>query len=419
MYTRSSSTNLVSIEPRRAAGWASTAGDGAPQGMAAGAQRTTLLREAKQLRQMAATIRASADGRSMQAEVGCERNRPAQLPAQRSASERGGFVGICVDELESQSKPRRVRPPFKAAHRAVEPVRLLIGVLEVEVASEADTTARVALVSRHDCASTLSQWHQVAVGDWLVLQQRTKGDLPPHTDHDLLVELRSGSASDCSHQRGTLDRSSIGSVVVDCSAVSSGQGSIDSWFQLSDDRGNAAAQVLLAVEQHVSAAVPRRVTSLPPGWGKTPVVDVAERVREVSKCIQRRKRRQSAACTARLAAVQSTRPVEGPETSPESRDGDQDCNEEDTVGVNKTCLGTQALQRRSAQDRPNARDAGHRSKPTATRGPLTQQRPPRDTVKRAPTSSGAVRAAATTVVAPSSTPRHRRKREFALLNALL
>eukprot|EP01043_Picozoa_sp_COSAG02_P035412 COSAG02_NODE_2535_length_8585_cov_3.664624_4_plen_429_part_00 len=428
---------------------------------------------------MAATIRADG-GRGAQAEVDCERPRSAQ-PLQRSTAAdspwverprsrrlevemgragatRGGTdlrVG-CVNELESQRKPRHGRSP--AACLVDKPVQLQIGVLAMEAASEADSSARVALVRKHDGTHTSvcePQWCQVAVGNWLVLQQpnmRGVESSVPYKAHDLLVEV--WSTDDCAKTRDESDPTPrgkvgpysptpgplmrrLGSLVVDCTAVSSGQGSIDSWFEITGPQGNTAAHVLLAVEQHVSADVSRRVTSLPPGWGKTPVIDAAERVIEVAKCIQQRRQRQSTTCTARFAAVETTRPARAhptgwrsphPVTGPEGRG--RDCNEEITVEVNKACFGVRPLQHRSVQDGPlqkfnrRARDAGH-SRPTVTRGPLKQQRPRRDTLKRAPDVSPAttapciVRATTTAAMASSTTPRCKRRREFALLTALL
>jgi hypothetical protein len=447
--------------------------------MAAGSERT-LLREANQLRQMAANIRADGS-RGAQAEVDCERPRSAQ-PLQRSTvagspwierarsrrlqveigragAPRGGtdLRRECVDRSESKGKPRRVRSP--AARPADKPVRLQIGVLAMEAASEADST-RVALVCRHGGARATvckPQWRQVAVGDWLVLQQPNMHGVEssvPYEAHDLLVEVWSGlSTHDCTSTRDESDPSPrgkvsphsptpgpfvrrLGGLVVDCTTVCSGQGSIDRWFEISGTQGNTAAHVLLAVERHVSADVSRRVSSLPPGWDHTSVVDVAERVGEVADCIQRRRQRRRQS-TARFAAAEATRPAGAhptdwgsphPVTGSENRG--RDYNKEITVGVG---LGMRALQHRSIQDGPlqafhrRARDAGHSGPGDSgriTRGPLKQQRPRRDTVKRAPdgspatTTSGVVRAPTTTAMAPSTTPR-RRKREFALLNALL
>ena len=416
------------------------------------ASQRTLLQSAKQLRQMAAAIRASTEASTeastgastghKHAEVGCGRPQPAlsskRLPACRRSPSAGDRPGETVGNVA-------------------------VGVLAVEVASVPDATevtTWVALVSRCERSPMREpQWRQCTVGHWLVLQG-TAG-----VRAELIVEVRSGSTNDFAATRGSESHPSqskgppgllghvgrqsggrLGSLVVDCTAVCTGQGDIDSWFQISGTHGNAAARVLLAVEHHVPAAATRGVDSLPPGWEEAPPVDMAERVSEVAKRVYQRRRRhnrttsaqQQASCTAAgCAAVQSDAlatllPSTGSaETSMKNCDNGRDHGEKDRMELKKAVLQNPHAQPFDSKRR--ARPGGN-SRLHAARGPLKQQRQPRDPVKRAPDMSPATavtaaagpghpaaagpgRPAATLTL--STTPRRRRKREFSLLNALL
>ena len=234
----------------------------------------TLLQEAKQLRELAAGIRAgiASDQAAEPLTRPAGRRSPRQPPAAASV-ERDGGRGLSF----AQARP--------AGTALGEPARLAVGLITLETTtpctSAADTTARVALVSRCQTVRlTRPRGRELAAGDWLVLENAEVAG----ADTALAVEVWSRSAS---------EHILLGSLLVDCGGVSSGQGNIDSWFRIADRRGDTAAQVLLAVEQHVPSAAPREVASLPSGWGERPAVDTAERVSEVAERIQQRLRRQS------------------------------------------------------------------------------------------------------------------------------
>ena len=375
-----------------------------------------LLQEAKNLRQMAAVIRASAGA----AQDECQRP-PSARSSKRSPVAR--------------RSPSRAASSHPRASRSVtgEPVRLKVGVLALEMAPVGDATVQVALVSRSDqvlesCCEP--RWRQCALPEgWLVLEQAVDGP-----DVALMVEVWSSPTDDSTTTRDHFEplRHRLGGLLVDCTAVCRGHDNIDGWFKATDEQGNAAAQLLLVVEQHAPAASPHEVASLPPGWEGIPVVDIADRVSEVAQRIQRRRKQSTERRVCAAVAItdrrKQTRQTQQRETAlPKSQAQSTSANDVDHITSDSALRRHQTTQQHKVPPRPLCRSsvccATAKSATTGT-GPLKQKRPARDTVKRVPNSSPASPAtfdvpATTPIGTPCTTPRRRRKREFEFLNTLL